>query len=118
MALTILVWVMTKRGNSFEVSLPAKRILCPRCDGKGHHVNPSIDGNGISPDEFAEDPDFEEAYFSGRYDVTCEKCHGKNVVDVVDVEQLTPKMKDRYWRQMDSDAADRRDAESERRLGA
>ena len=52
-----------------EVELPAKFEVCSRCDGNGKHVSPAIDGNGISREQFEEDPDFEQAYFSGRYDV-------------------------------------------------
>ena len=39
-------------------------------------VNPSIDAGGLSYDDFCDDPDFEEAYFSGRFDVTCSACNG------------------------------------------
>lgn len=96
--------VLTKKGNYFEVMLPAKRIVCPRCDGTGTHVNPNIDGHGISPDEFNQDPDFKEAYFRGDYDVTCEECHGRNVVEVVDWEALTPKMQERLQRYEDAES--------------
>ena len=54
--------------------------VCPTCDGNGTHVNPSIDSEGISAEQFYEDPDFEEAYFSGAYDVACAECGGQRVV--------------------------------------
>jgi len=54
--------------------------VCPTCDGNGTHVNPSIDSEGISAEQFYEDPDFEEAYFSGVYDVACAECGGQRVV--------------------------------------
>ncbi len=69
-----------------DVLLPVKCVVCPKCDGSGKHVNPSIDGNGLSAEDFAEDPDFAEAYFSGRYDVSCETCNGNNVIDEIDEE--------------------------------
>lgn len=72
-----------------DLALPAKFEICTRCEGRGTHVNPSIDGHGISPEEFAEDPDFEEAYFEGRYDVQCYECHGERVVKVIDREKLS-----------------------------
>lgn len=106
---------MTKKGNTFEVKLPHTREICPTCDGKGSHVNRNIDGNGISPEEFAEDPEFEEAYFEGRYDVTCEECKGEKIVPQVAWDMLTPKMQDRLQRQLDSEAADRREADYERK---
>jgi hypothetical protein len=60
--------------------------VCPTCEGEGKHVNPSIDSHGISREEFDEDPDFEEAYFSGAYDVTCVECKGQRVVPGCEVE--------------------------------
>jgi RecJ-like exonuclease len=74
--------------REFEVVFPARYEVCDRCDGKGTHTNPAIDGNGISPEEFREDPDFEEAYFRGDYDVSCSVCHGQRVVAVVDEPRL------------------------------
>lgn len=70
-----------------EVVLPAKYEVCDTCDGKGSHVNPSIDAHGISGEEFADDPDFEESYFEGHYDVTCYGCGGARVVPVVDEDR-------------------------------
>lgn len=78
--------------NGREISLgrlPKKREVCPACDGRGSYVNPAIDEHGISPDEFAEDPDFAEAYFEGRYDIQCAGCNGLRVVDVIDERHLS-----------------------------
>jgi len=58
--------------------------VCPDCDGRGTYVNPNIDRHGLTHDDFAEDPDFAESYFSGVYDIRCENCHGQNVVPVPD----------------------------------
>lgn len=58
-----------------------KFAVCPRCEGRGSHVNPAIDGNGITGDEMDElGDDFREDYLSGVYDVACEECHGERVV--------------------------------------
>jgi hypothetical protein len=62
--------------------------LCPVCDGYGKHVNPSIDRHGLSRADFDEDPDFEQDYFSGAYDVECSRCQGKRVVQ--ELEPTTP----------------------------
>jgi|CXWL01.1.fsa_nt_gi hypothetical protein len=70
------------------VEVPTKRALCPTCDGKGTTVNPAVDSHGISPEEFAEDPDFEEAYFRGDFDVRCRECGGEKVIDNIDWETL------------------------------
>jgi len=54
--------------------------VCPTCNGKGSHVNPSIDCCGVRPETFNEDPDFREAYLAGHYNVPCYGCEGKRVV--------------------------------------
>ena len=100
-----------------EIQLPTKRVICPVCDGKGTHVNPSIDSHGISPDEFAEDPDFAEEYFSGRYDVVCNYCNGNKVVEEPDFKALTPEQHKAWNDERDAEAADRACAEAERRMG-
>jgi len=64
--------------------------VCDRCRGKGSHCNPAIDGNGLTREDFDEDPDFEESYFRGDYDVACYDCKGLRVVPVVDEDALTP----------------------------
>lgn len=69
---------MSKKQEKFEV--------CPRCEGRGKIVNPSIDGHGLSQEDFDQDPDFEEAYFAGRYDIACTECRGLRVVDVYSAE--------------------------------
>jgi RecJ-like exonuclease len=105
-----------------EVELPAKYQVCGRCDGEGKHVNPSIDSHGISREEFDEDPDFEEAYFRGDYDVQCEECGGRTTVLVVDeaacrVQGLEKELKAYYQDQRDAAEMDAICA-AERRMGA
>lgn len=101
--------------ESIEVELPCHRIVCDRCEGTGSHVNPNIDGHGISSEEFDQDPDFRESYFRGDYDVNCHQCEGNRVVDVVNYEALTPKMQRRYDAYLDQQYADEREAAFERR---
>ena len=64
-------------------------VICDTCNGKGQHVNPSIDSGGISADEFYDDPDFRESYFEGHYDTTCFECGGRRVVPVTTDEVAT-----------------------------
>src|SRR4051812_13986312 len=73
-------------GEPFK--LPTHKEVCETCRGKGTMVNRSIDGQGLSQEDFDDDPDFEEAYRSGVYDVRCDECKGNNVVDVVDEESI------------------------------
>ena len=63
-----------------DLICPAKATVCPVCDGKGSHVNPSIDSHGIGQEEFDEDPQFQQDYFSGVHDISCSTCKGKRVV--------------------------------------
>ena len=88
--------------------------ICCRCSGEGKHVNPSIDGHGISPEEFREDPDFEEAYFSGLYDVTCYECHGSGKVKVADWRRLTADEAHAVWLMEEEEALDRSISRMER----
>jgi hypothetical protein len=57
------------------VELPAMWDICNRCKGEGTHINPNIDGHGITGEEWY-GPDWDdesrEAYMSGGYDVACE----------------------------------------------
>lgn len=73
-----------ENGDEHEIELPVRMEVCPDCEGHGTHVNPAIDGNGLTADDFAEDPDFAEDYYAGRYDVSCDVCKGLRVVPEVD----------------------------------
>jgi hypothetical protein len=88
----------------FEVTLPAKFEVCPTCKGRGKHVNRNIDGNGLTREDFDEDPDFEEAYFRGDYDVPCEQCDGNRVISMVDEAQANPKLLKLYQNEQQADA--------------
>lgn len=85
-------------GYEQEHSFPSKKEVCPRCNGEGKHVNPNVDGHGITAEEWEQDWDDEsrEMYFSGGYDVMCEECHGHNVVDVPDESRFSSQDK-KVW---------------------
>lgn len=85
-----------------ELGMPAKRIVCPLCNGKGSHVNPSIDSHGLTREDFDDDPDFAENYFSGMYDVPCYRCNGRNVCLVVDEEKCDKHLL-AYFRRVEED---------------
>lgn len=97
-----------------ELDVPCKYEVCWRCEGKGTHVNPSIDGHGLTRDDFADDPDFAEAYFEGRYDITCQTCNGRNVLPHPDEthKKLSVRLAIRLWEQQQEQRAawDREDA--------
>jgi hypothetical protein len=70
-------------------------LVCPVCDGEGKTVNPNIDANGLTAEDFAEDPDFAEDYKSGMYDITCAACSGKRVVKQARLRELEQNAEDR-----------------------
>ena len=115
---TIEITVFAEEGHEVELAIPAKFALCPRCRGRGSHVNPAVDGQGISQSEFDEDPDFQEAYFRGDYDVACHTCAGEKVVKVVDRERASQEelkafdLQERELRELEAEEA------AERRAGA
>ena len=55
---------------------------CDTCNGKGSHVNPSIDSHGLTEEDFDEDEGFRSDYMSGAYDQQCGECSGSGVVPV------------------------------------
>ena len=74
-----------------RIEFPMVFKVCPTCDGRGRHVNPSIDGNGITADEWDEwDDNSKEMYLSGGCDVKCYTCDGRRVVPEINTAQLTP----------------------------
>ena len=90
-----------------EAELPMHWVVCPVCRGEGKHVNPSIDCNGLTGADFAEDPDFADEYMRGTYDQTCNRCEGKRVVPGVDWDALTPAERKAYEKQLREEADDR-----------
>lgn len=107
-------WVRyLKDGTEETVLFPAKMVVCYTCEGKGTTVNPSIDGNGLTREDFDEDPDFAESYLRGDYDVQCRTCKGKNVVAVMDRPRCNRAQLKVYDKEQDDDA---REWESERWL--
>lgn len=106
--------------NEFVAEFPAKLEVCSLCQGHGKYVNPSIDSDGISQEEFDDDPEFRDSYFSGDYDVICGRCKGDNVEPVINEDHLTVEQRENYKRLEDKwedDASYHRECEAERRMG-
>ena len=99
-----------------ELILPAVFQVCPHCNGEGSHVNPAVDGHGLTSDDFAEDPDFAEEYMSGSYDVPCSRCSGERVVPVVDESALTPDQLAEWRAHLSAEQDYRSEVACERRL--
>jgi len=113
---------ITDEGDEVEIALPAKYEVCQTCEGQGKHVNPAIDGNGLSREDFDEDPDFRESYFNGDYDVTCQECGGQRVVlEIDEAEAKRQGLKtdlEAYYEQGREEAAYQAECAAERRMGA
>lgn len=105
---TVTLEIYNVEGDeSEEVDFPARMEVCGTCQGHGSHVNPDIDRNGISGEDFDADPDFAEGYRSGRYDVECVECAGLRVVPSVNVEACSPALKAQFerWEEAQYDRA-------------
>ncbi len=100
-----------------EMEIPATYEVCETCQGKGTHVNPSIDSHGLTADDFAEDPDFAESYMRGDYDVPCAECGGRRVVPVVDETRATSEQVKAATDAMQSHYEDQRCRWHEREMG-
>lgn len=97
----------------FYVAVTCRFEVCPACEGRGSHVNPSIDDRGITSSEWAEwDEDDRETYISGGYDVSCYECGGQRVVSVPDLEHASEAVRIHVERmERDEELAAREDAE-------
>ena len=100
-----------------EVIIPIIWEVCDTCEGKGTHVNPSIDANGLSADDFAEDPDFAEDYRSGVYDVAFYGCDGERVIAVADTERMEPELRERWEKQVQEEIEYQRISRAEKAMG-
>lgn len=97
--------------------IACKWEVCPTCDGKGRHVSPSIDCNGLTQEDFDEDPYFEEEYFAGTYDVVCNHCKGRTTVPVPDEDRADPEALKAYYDHLRDMADMEAEYAAERRMG-
>jgi hypothetical protein len=107
--------------ETFKV--PSKFEVCSECEGHGTDRGRSVecDGGGFTASEWneicAEDDEFAENYFSGRYDRTCECCKGLRVVQVIDRDLADPNVIKRYDEKMQFDAENAAMRQAEMRMG-
>ncbi len=105
--------------NEVEHTVPSKFEVCSGCNGKGSHVNPAVDGDGISAEEMYEDPDFAEEYFGGTYDIQCQTCNGLRVELVADWEGVWPTgLKEMYEEHLKEEWSNEQERAVERMMGA
>lgn len=105
-------------GNEEKVQVPFKFEVCDTCNGKGSHVNPSIDAGGLSAEDFYEDPDFAEEYMNGSYDIQCYGCNGRRVVPMLNEENVNKDILKRIIKQQQEEDDFRQMQDAERRMGA
>lgn len=102
-----------------DVELVGRFEVCSVCEGRGKVVNPAIDSHGLTAEAFAEDPDFAEGYFSGRYDINCGWCGGRRVELLPDEDRNPAELLELYrevmqsWREIEDELLNER-----RQLGA
>lgn len=109
--------MVSDQSDEIHYALAAKMEVCSRCEGVGHHTNPSIDGNGITSSEWAEwDEDDRETYMRGGYDITCTVCRGANVVAAPDFAKWSFGEKRAYLRHQRDEANWAREDASEAHL--
>ncbi len=90
--MTVTVSICIGDDEEMQVTFPMKFVVCDVCDGKGTHVNPSIDAHGITEDEFSSwDNEEREMYMSGAYDITCATCKGDRVLPTINEDAVTDK---------------------------
>ena len=104
-----------------RIEIRVKLEVCITCRGRGVIVNPSIDGNGLSREDFEQDPDFMEEYMSGVYDIQCPECHGRNVSPEVPYdpkwENMSPQQRF-FWNWVKEEAQHAAEVAGEQRRGA
>lgn len=111
--------LVLENGEGLEVELPSKYEVCGRCRGKGAHVNPNIDGHGITADEWNGpdwDEESQEMYLSGGYDISCLDCGGDRVVLVPDEDRLTDEQRKLWADKLECEAAERNERMWEARM--
>lgn len=116
MCATTTIYSEAEDGGILEekVEVPFEFIVCTLCNGKGTHVNPSIDAHGLTREDFEEDPEFHESYFSGFYDISCNLCGGSNVIP----KCLDPKVQESIDEARRESQQYHDEVEAERRMGA
>lgn len=98
------------------LNVDAHYIVCPTCNGHGHHFRSDLDENHLL-DMMEEDCDYEgiESYHRGSFDQVCEQCDGARVV----LEPTLPEWADELIYQWNREESMSRVIQAaERRMGA
>jgi hypothetical protein len=106
-------------GEKIELKVTWHWIICERCRGEGKHVH---DAYSVWTDEDRyEDPECFEDMLDGKYDVTCEACHGSGKVRAILVTEWdSPEYKEIYKKlenYIEDDRSYRAECAAERAMG-
>ena len=98
------------------LNVEAHYIVCPTCNGHGHHFRSDLDENHLL-NMMEEDGDYEgiESYHRGRFDQVCDTCEGQRVVLKYDLPEWADKLVYEWWME---ESLSRRISDAERRMGA
>lgn len=107
-------------GYERKIRLPAVAVVCDRCNGEGTHVNPAIDGHGLTWEEIDElgGDEFMDDYLGGVYDVSCEECNGERIIWNPDTSRANPDDLKLWEEHLQEEYEYRAMVEAERRMGA
>ena len=116
--MNILAAAIEDYEETYETKLPTRFEVCDRCQGHGSHVNPSIDGHGVSAEEWNEwGEESQSMYMSGGYDISCEECGGMRVVKNVIEDSLDGKHREQWLEHIFGYFADEAERRAEERMG-
>lgn len=111
---TITITAYDDNGDSTELTLPARWVICPACDGHGQS---SAHLGAFTWDEIKERGiEFEEDYFSGQYDRPCDQCHSTGKAQEVDIDRLSPPQAKALHEVRQAEYDEREAARHERRM--
>lgn len=108
MSKPICFTLIDDHGDETEHKLPSCWDICPRCSGNGTHDHP-VFSNGLSQEDFDEDPDFKDAYMRGEYDVVCGECNGSGKVLVPNEDAMNSAERVLFEKYVEARAEDARE---------
>jgi hypothetical protein len=120
----VTFWREDADGDEVEAThdLPAKFVACYECEGEGSTYLgwSNRDQPVYTSEDLADDPEWAEDMFAGRYDRPCPTCKGERVMLIVNEDALTDEDAEAwesYQEEQESEAYYDAIAEAERRFG-
>lgn len=118
----MIVCIYDEHDDVVEIDVPSKKEVCYNCNGEGTHIHNAFREESFTVyDAEREGLDFEEevrAMQSGMYDVVCETCSGKRVLDAPDFSQISKELSDKIREYEKCQAEYEAEARAERMMEA